>query len=243
MSISHAEPGAYVPFGAAAADTLTLRLAQLGAVGVGSFYLASLVTGTLNPGYSHTREAVSALAATDSRYAWIMIAGFMVCAVGLASTGTALWRRFPGGGPGRAAAVLVTLGFPMMVAAGLARQDCSERLPSCVDYGDGAGASTHFWVHQYVSMLGFVLLTVALFLLARGLRRDAGLSYLATPTRFAGIFSVLVIVTMIVDEMKAIDAYAGFAQRVFVAVLFGWPIVVAAANRRGGQSPSLQEAL
>lgn len=208
------------------------RLARIGAVGVASFFIASIITGALNPGYSPAREAVSALAATDARFAWIMITGFMISAVGMSSTGVALWRRFAGNRTARVAAGIVMLAGPLMVVAGLARQDCSERLPTCVDFGEGTGASTHFWVHQYVSLLLFVLMTVALLVLARGLRRDAGLAHFAVPTRVAGLFCLLVILVMIVDEMKSIDAYAGLAQRAFVLVLFGWPVVVAAARRR-----------
>jgi hypothetical membrane protein len=208
------------------------RLARIGAVGVASFFVASIITAALNPGYSHAREAVSALAATDARFAWIMITGFMISAVGMSSTGIALWRRFAGNRAARAAAGIMMLAGPLMVVAGLARQDCSERLPTCVDFGEGTGASSHFWVHQYVSLLLFVLMTVALFLLARGLRRDDGMSGFAVPTRVAGLFCLLVIVVMIVDEMKSIDSYAGLAQRAFVLVLFGWPVVVAAARCR-----------
>jgi hypothetical membrane protein len=205
------------------------RLVHVGAAGVASFFVASIITGALNPGYSHAREAVSALAATDARFAWIMITGFMLSAVGMSSTGVALWRRFVGNRAARVGAGILMIAGPLMVVAGVARQDCSERLSTCVDHGEGTGASTHFWVHQYVSLLLFVLVTVALFVLARGLRREAALSHLAVPTRVAGLFCLLVIVVMIVDEMKSIDAYAGLAQRAFVLVQFGWPVVVAAA--------------
>jgi len=206
-------------------------LSRVGAAGLASFFVASIITGALNSGYSPMREAISALAATDAEFAWIMIAGFMACAVGLASIGIALWRAFGGNRPARIAAALVTLGGPFMVVAGLARQDCSERLTSCIDHGEAPNASTHFWVHQFSSLLLFVLMTIALFFLARGLRRDRRMSHFSIPTRVAGTFCALVIASMIVNEMTFIDAYAGLAQRAFLLVLFGWPLVVATATR------------
>ena len=210
----------------------TRRLPLVGAAGVASFFVASMIAGALNPGYSPAREAISALAATDARHAWVMIVGFMLCAVGIASTGVALWRRFAGNRAARAAAGIMIFVAPLMVVSGFARQDCSERLKSCVDYGEGTGASAHFWVHQYVGMLLFVLLTAALFLLARGLRRDVGLSQFAVPTRVAGLLCVLFIADMIIEEMHSIDSYAGLAQRAFGLVLFGWPVVIAMAGAR-----------
>jgi hypothetical protein len=205
--------------------------ARVGAVGVAAFYLASLAAGAVKPGYSHLREAVSALAATDSPGAPVMIAGFLVSAVGMLATGLGIRRRLRAGVAGPVAAGLVLLSGALMAVAGLARQDCSERLPSCLDYGEAPLASTHFWVHQYVSLALFVLLTVSLFVMARGLRRSGGWAYLARWSKVAGLLCVLGIAELIADP-PALDPYAGLVQRLFVLVLFGWPLVVAAAPAR-----------
>ncbi|OHV35660.1 MULTISPECIES: DUF998 domain-containing protein [Pseudofrankia] len=206
-------------------------LARIGALAVGTFVVDAIVVGLLNPGYNPVREGVSALAATNADYAWLMIAGFLAQAVGLVCTGVLLWRRVGRGKAGRAAAVLVTLTGAGMAVAGLARQDCSERLSSCIDYDDAPLASTHFWVHQYVSMALFLGLIVALFLLARALRRDSGRAHLAVPTRFVAIYCLLTVAAVFIGEIG--NAYYGLFQRVFTLLVFGWPVVVAvSASRR-----------
>jgi hypothetical membrane protein len=212
-------------------------LARIGALAVGAFVVDSIVVGLLNPGYNPVREAISALAATNADYAWLMIAGFLVQAVGLVCTGALLWRRVGRGKAGRAAAVLMMLAGPGMAVAGLARQDCSERLSSCVDYGEAPLASTHFWVHQYVSMAMFLGLIVAMFLLARALRRDPGRAHLAAPTRFVAIYCLLTVVAVFIAEIG--NTYYGLFQRAFILLVFGWPVVVAvSASRRSVSEPA-----
>jgi hypothetical membrane protein len=205
--------------------------ARLGVAGIAAFFGASFVAGAFKPGYSHLREAVSALAATDSPAAPLMITAFLVSAVGMTATGVGIWRRLSVGVAGRVAAGLVVLSGLMMVVAGLARQDCSERLPSCIDHGEAPLGTTHFWVHQYVSLGLFVLLTISMFVMARGLRRSAGWAQLARWSKVAGLFSLLCIAELMVDP-PALDPYAGLVQRVFVLVLFGWPVFVAGAPAR-----------
>src|SRR3954471_25068989 len=137
--------------------------ARIGAAGVATFFAASLAVAALTPGYRSTRDAISSLAALDKPYAPLMIAGFLAAAVGLAATGIALWRRFGHTLSGKIAASLLVLGGPLMAIAGLARQDCTEALESCLDHGEAPLASTSFWVHQYVSLLLFLVLVSAAF--------------------------------------------------------------------------------
>ena len=68
------------------------------------------------------------------------------------------WQRFAGIRSGRVAAVMTGLSGVGMLVAGFARQDCSEYRAGTVDAGEAPLASTHFWVHQYVSLLMFVVL-------------------------------------------------------------------------------------
>lgn len=205
--------------------------ARLGAAGVLLFLGASVVTGALSPGYQWQRESISALAATDKAAAPVMIAGFLAAAVGLTATGIGLWRRFRGTASGRVAAVLVTVCGLTLTVSGLARQDCSDRLTTCRDYGAAPLASTHYWVHQYVSLALFLLMTVALFVLARATRRVQGWSRLTVATRLAGLWAVLVIADLMVDP-PALNGWAGAIQRAFIVVLFGWPVLVAGLPAR-----------
>jgi len=206
------------------------RLTEAGATGVGAFFVAALLTGFGTPGYSTLTEAVSALAAKDALWAPIMIGGFLLLAAGLAATGLALWRLLPVRA-GRAGAVLVLVVSALMATAGLARQDCSDQRASCIDHGEAVGASTSYWVHQYASLLGFVLLVVALFLLARGIRRTGTLPQLVRPARLVAWLSLLLTVLVVVSPPPVQAAY-GLVQRVFLLVLLGWPVAVALLHQR-----------
>jgi hypothetical membrane protein len=141
-------------------------------VGLGGFAVAVVLAGLTAPGYDARREAISGLAALDSPHAWIMLLGFLSCAAGLVSAALLLRNRVPTRA-GRVAAGLVGISGLLMAVAGLARQDCSDQLASCEDFGEAVNASGSYWVHEYASVLGFLLLIIACFVLARGLSRTA----------------------------------------------------------------------
>jgi hypothetical membrane protein len=206
--------------------------ARVGAAGIAAFFATSVATAALTPGYRTAREAISALAATDSRYAPVMITGFLLAAIGLAATGIALWRRFGAALSGRIAAGLVILGSGLTATAGLARQDCSEARESCIDHGEGALASTHFWVHQYVSLALFVTLVIASFVLIRATRRTDGFAHLAVPTR---IMAYVLLLTTLAAMTVGFGAVNGLVQRPYLALLFGWPVLLAGSAPRTGR--------
>ena len=143
---------------------------RIAIAGVGGFALAVLLTGVITPGYGVRREAISALAALDSPHAWVMIVGFTVGAVGLVAAGVALWRLVPARSARVGAAMVVAAGA-LIAVAGFAREDCSDQLSTCKDFGEAVHASGSYWLHSYVSLLAFLLLIVSSFLVARGLRR------------------------------------------------------------------------
>lgn len=200
-------------------------LARAAVAGFAGFAAAIVVGGALYPDYSHSHEFISALAAADAKAAWVMIAGFAILGLALALAAIMIWRRVGATASGTAAAVLVGLSGALTVVVGLARQDCSDVRPSCIDHGDAALASTQYQIHNLVSLLTFLLLIVALFFLARAQRKSQGWAHLAVPTRIAAGFSL--IFTLVFVFTSAFEPYSGLAQRVFVTVLFGWPILSA----------------
>lgn len=205
-------------------STRRVPLARVAVGGIALFFVAAVVVAALTPGYSHIREAISGLAATDNPAGGLMIAGFVAGAVGFAAAAAVFWQRFAGITSGRAAAVMTGLGAAGMLVAGFARQDCSEYRAGCIDAGAAPLASTHFWVHQYVSLLMFVLLTAMMFVLARALRRSGRWAGLARPTRIVG--AALVVGTLLLMTVGAGD-YSGLAQRVYLGLMAGWPAAVA----------------
>jgi hypothetical membrane protein len=198
-------------------------------VGFGAFTLSIAAAGALYPGYSHVREGISALAATDSPSAWIMIAGFLALAVATVSTGVTLWVRLRTTIAGRIGAALVVLaGFGMVVAA-LARQDCSDARAACAAAESAGTVSGHHVIHQLGSLAVFLVLTIALSVLARGLRKNRAWAHLALPTRLAGLAAFAGIAILVTVGFGAVE---GLVERAVITLLFGLPIVLAALPPR-----------
>lgn len=196
--------------------------------GFGAFALSIAAAGALYPGYSHLRDTISALAATDSPSAWIMIAGFLALAAGTMAAGLTLWVRLRTGIAGRIGAAMVTLAGAGMVVAGLAQQDCSEIVDTCAAAEVAGTVSGHHVVHQLVSLAVFVVLAIALVVLARGLRTSRVWARLAVPTRVAGLVALVATVVMVTVGFGD----GGLVQRLLVTLLFGWPVLLAALPGR-----------
>jgi hypothetical protein len=194
----------------------------VGAVGVSGFLVAGVVTGLVTPAYDFRREAVSALAALDSPHAGWMITGFVAGAVGLVASAVVLWPGAPQRA-GRVAAGMLAAAGGLIGVAGFARQDCSDQLPACKDFGEAVEASSSYWVHEYASLLAFLMLLVSFFVLARGLSRT-GHPRLAVVSRTVGA-ACTTAVALLVVEPPFVVAHYGILQRVVIAALFGWPVV------------------
>ncbi|MEV6489359.1 hypothetical protein AB0M20_12130 [Actinoplanes sp. NPDC051633] len=97
------------------------------------------------------------------------------------------------------------------------------------DYGDGALASSSFWLHQYASLLLFLLLVSASFVLVRAVRRTDGFGFLKVAARTVAYGTLALTVAMVVVGFGDHD---GLVQRPYLAVLFGWPILAAAIAPR-----------
>ena len=209
----------------------------VGVVGVSGFLVTGVVAGLVTPAYDVRREAVSGLAALDSAHAGWMIAGFVAGAVGLVASAMVLWRAVPQRA-GRVAAGMVAAAGALIGVAGLARQDCSDQLPACKDFGDAVEASGSYWVHQYASLLAFLLLLASFFVLARGLRRT-GRSPLAVISRTVGVACSTGVALLVVAPPFVVDNY-GILQRVVIGALFAWPVVAGILASRPVTAPSIQ---
>ena len=202
------------------------RLAVVGGV---TFALATVVAGLLYPGYDPTREGISALASTPSPSAAVMIGGFLALAAGTISAGVALWSRLRRGTAGRVGAALVLLAGVGMVVAALARQDCSELIGACAAAERSGTLSGHHVLHQLVSLAVFAALVVALFVLPRGVTRNSAWARWAVPTRLAGVVAVVLLAALLGG---AVGDVGGLVQRAFIALVFGWPVLLAALPGR-----------
>jgi hypothetical protein len=207
--------------------------------GMAGFAGASLVAGTLEPGYDPLGEMISTLAAQDARVPALMIAGFLTAAGALLVAGVTLVGRLSGVA-GRIGAVLVALAGIGMIVAGLARQDCSLASQACLARESAGLLSSAHWLHQFSSLALFIALVIAAPLLARGVRRTPRLHHLARPMRWialAGLISLIVLISQSEGD------YAGAAQRAFLAVVFGWPVWLTYATAPVGTRPGAPAAV
>ncbi len=185
---------------------------RIAVAGVGGFAVAVAGHRTRSrPVTTVRREAISALAALDSPHAWVMILGFVAAAVGLVCRRSRPSPAGPDAGrPASAPGIVVAAGCSS-ASPGFAREDCSDQLATCKDFGEAVHASGSYWLHNYASLLAFVLLIVAFFLLGR-------------TSRFVGVACLVGLALLVVTPAFVADSY-GLVQRVFVAVLFGWPVL------------------
>lgn len=204
-----------------------MKLSSISYLGAAVFAVAIVIAGALHPGYSHLREGISALSATNSPSAPIMIVGFVGLAVSVVAAGLGLFRALPAGVTGRAAAVIVTVAGALIVVVGLARQSCSDFIGECTAGEEAGTLPLHHVVHQLVSLLVFVLAIIATAVLARGLARN-GLRRLAWPSALVSLVSFVTIALLV---FGAPGPAAGLVQRLLVLVLFGW--IIAAAPLAG----------
>ena len=75
----------------------------------------------------------------------------------------------------------------------------------------------------------FAVLTTALSVLPRGLARNGPWARLTVPTRLAGVAALVVLAALL--NGFPVDV-GGLLQRAFVALVFGWPVLLAALPGR-----------
>lgn len=194
--------------------------------------LAIVVAGLLDPGYSPVSEGISPLASHESQVAPVMIGAFMAMAVALLSAGAALLNLLPGK-RAAAAAILVLLAGSATVVVGFARLDCSTLQQECMARESAGTVSTGHVVHNLVSLGLFLLLAIATFLWGAGLRR-VGEARLARLTLLA---AVLIVVFLFWFMSGAYGSAGGLVQRVFISLVYGWPVLLAGllVRKRSGR--------
>jgi hypothetical membrane protein len=199
-------------------------------VGTLLFALASIVAGALYPGYSPVREAVSQLAATTSPSAPIMIVGFFALGTAVIAAGVGMFRTLRPGAAARTAAVLTVIGGPLLFAIGLARQSCSDFTGACRAAEEAGTIPLHHVLHNLLSALLFLLLTIAVFLQARALHRT-GARRLVLPAVAVGIVSSVTLVALV---GASLGPAAGLVERAYLLVMFGWLAASEHLTRRAG---------
>ena len=184
-----------------------LVIALIGAMG---FATAAVIGAIIQPSsYRWTRDTISVLAAQDAVLGELMVAGFLVLAVGLAALAAGLWRCRPTVSA-RIAATLVGTSAAATVVAGLARIRCNPAQDGCLEslLTDPSRASE---IHFRVAILVFAPLILSGLALAWSQWR-LGLRRLATVLgASAGLSLALIVLTE-----DAGTGIGGLLQRMFL---------------------------
>jgi hypothetical membrane protein len=187
-----------------------------------AFTAAWLLGGLVQDEYSVRQEDISALAAMDAQYAWIMITGFVVLGVGTVAlaAGLASTLRYPSAVIGSVLLMIAGIG---LAVAGLARNDCSSELPACAARADAGEVSWHHQVHDNVSLIIFLALIAAPLVFARAFGRDDRWRPLRSYSILTGLLGFALLVLYMIASA---GTWNGLVQRVFVSVLFLWIAVL-----------------
>jgi hypothetical membrane protein len=199
-----------------------------------AFTAAWLLGGLVQDEYSVRQEDISALAAMDAQYAWIMITGFVVLGVGTVAlaAGLASTLRYPSAVIGSVLLMIAGIG---LAVAGLARNDCSSELPACAARADASEVSWHHQVHDNVSLIIFLALIAAPLVFARAFGRDDRWRPLRSYSILTGLLGFALLALYMIGSA---GTWNGLVQRVFVSVLFLWIAVLGFRLSQGELVPT-----
>ena len=187
------------------------------------FVVAWIVAGALEPGYSAADSFVSELGAGDAGSAWIVNGAILVLAAGYAFTaaGLAIVLR---GRPWARVAIGLFLACALATAAAAAMTlDCRASVDAACEARQRAGAlSWHHYGHGWASLLAPALLVGTPFALAAA-ERPSLLAKVTFANGVAGIAVWLLVVAGLNDTGGPVGLY----QRIGLAVLHLWVIVIA----------------
>jgi hypothetical protein len=185
-------------------------------------FTTAWITGSLvQKGYSIRREDISALAALDAEYPWILILGFAVSGALTTAFAVGLRGRIP---RSRLASALVALAGLGMIALGLLRNDCSTETEACKARVEAGAVSWHHQAHDVLSGPVFAAAVLAPLFLAPRCRRELGSKALAaysiaTAAALAALFAL--------GGLDAVSGWDGAVQRLGVSLALLWMGVVA----------------
>lgn len=201
---------------------LNVLLGLLSMAGPIAFTIAWIIGGLIQDEYSLRLEDISALAAMDAQYAWIMITGFVLLGVGTVALAVGLVSTLRYASAVIGSVLLMVAGIGLVVV-GLARNDCSTELPACAARVDAGEVSSHHQVHDYVSLIMFLALIAAALVCARAFGRDDHWRHLRVYSVATGVFGFALLVLYVIEPAVT---WNGFVQRIFVSVLFVWIAIV-----------------
>ena len=196
-------------------------LAAAGSAGLAFFGIVILSGPLWQPGYDLFRSYGSELALGQN--GWLMTVAFVVGGSGTWALAASFAMTLP---PSRQR----TLGVGLLAVLGGALV-----LSAAFPTGPHRPGP-----HEFIGLVGFVGVLIAMPLLSSAMSRHAALSTLARAGRYAAVagFVVLVIILLLASPggdapPRPLDAYAGLLQRLFIAPWLVWLLAVAYRIARG----------
>ena len=202
-------------------DTRIRRLGLVAAAGPIVFVVGWAVGAATQDGFRIIRDDESALAAIGSDHPWITMTGDAVLGVGILALSIALAALLDGKRGTIGCVLLATAGLCAIVQA-LVREDCVSDLGLCAAAGRSEATTWRQPVHDGASVIAFIAILAASFILAGPLRR-LGWRTLATYSISTGAIGTVVLVFYIAVSESAI---AGLAEFLFLLVTLGWVAVL-----------------
>jgi hypothetical membrane protein len=180
-------------------------------IGVGGPALFLAIVALLHALEPETNDtgAISEYALGD--YGWLMNIAFVAAGIGFAALAFLLKEALPPSRGARAGQGLLWIGALGWILLGAGNID-----------REGADTTWHGVVHGIGFFLASPASLVAMFVLARVLRRDPSWAALGRLTRWAAVVALLAFVLAFMDVVEPVTF------RLFVAVLLGWVMLSSA---------------
>lgn len=221
----------------ARAEQSTRLLLAGGVVGPLLFIVVFLIEGATRPGYSAWRNYVSSLGLSNQ--GWEQIANFIVCGLLILGFAVGLRRVLR---PGRASVwgpLLLGVFALGLVVAGLFVTDPSLGYPPGTS-ARGGPQTFHGTIHGLASLVAFIPLAAACFVLARRFAGDPDWKgwapYSIASGALVAVFFVASLAMGVLAENGTLPgAPTGLLQRIAIVVGWGWIALLAARLLRGAR--------
>jgi hypothetical protein len=198
-----------------------------------AFFAAWVIGAAAQPRFSFITDDESSIAAIGAAHPWITMTGDTL--LGLAMLGLAASVSATLAGRRRTLVVvsLCVAGAATTVQA-LVREDCIKALGLCAAAGRSAGQTWRQPVHDTASVIAFLAVFLAAFLLARPLNQGGPASELAAYSKWTGIVGVVLV---FVYGAVSDSSVAGISELVLILVPLSW--MVALGRRLAVERPSV----
>jgi hypothetical membrane protein len=192
----------------------TKWLLTAGVIGPVFFVTVFLIEGWTREGYDPMRHFVSTLSLSDQ--GWQQIANFLVTGILFLATAVGLRRAMRDGPGSRWGPILIGAAGSGVFLAGVFVTDPAMSYPPGSPPGLPTTSSWHGTIHDLVSMVVFLGLPIATFVVARRFRGEG--------SRWA-LYSVGTGVAMLTGTVLMFTVFqdvVGLFQRIVVILGFGW---------------------